>query len=126
MVHFPKAFVSLDMDIALVAELLKKIPGFEEYNPMLEVLAMIKSNYGLKDAPRAWRKKLHEVLTAWGTYPSLSDPQVYMSHLPARRDDGRKALRCILSTHVDDLKGASIAKLREHFFAILEGKYDKL
>ena len=47
--------------------LIRKIPGFENFDPRTETLAMIKPIYGLKDAPRAWRKKLHIVLSSWGT-----------------------------------------------------------
>ena len=39
-------------------QLLKKLKGFEDYNPLKETLQMVKPIYGLKDAPRAWRKKL--------------------------------------------------------------------
>ncbi len=47
-------------------ELLRKIKGFEDFHPARETLEMIKPIYGLKDAPRAWRRKLHQVLTDWG------------------------------------------------------------
>jgi hypothetical protein len=113
--------------------LLKKLPGFENFDPATEVLDMVKPIYGLKDAPRAWRKKLHEVLTKFGMRPSKSDPQVYMSHYPWNDDnepgkirsgslvsregaDGptnfgsRRQLKIILTTHVDDLKGAGKRK----------------
>ena len=38
---------------------LKQINGFETFNPLIAILAVIKPMYGFKDAPRAWRKKLH-------------------------------------------------------------------
>ena len=44
--------------------ILRKIKGFENYNPNTNTLNMKKPIYGLKDAPRAWRKKLHQVLQA--------------------------------------------------------------
>ena len=102
------------------AILLRKIPGFEGFDPATEVLSMIKAVYGLKDAPRAWRKKLHEVLTSCGLYPTISDPQVYIAHHPrsaksdlapsqggADETHARRKLKCIISTHVDDLKGGA-------------------
>ena len=110
------------------ALLLRKIPGFEGFDPNTEVLTMIKAIYGLKDAPRAWRKKLHEVLTSCGMYPTISDPQVYLAHEAVSRkaltdvpkdtlakvglSEGtrRRKLKMILSTHVDDLKGGASKK----------------
>ena len=38
---------------------------FKDVDPKYETFTMLKLIYGLKDAPRAWRKKLHEVLTGW-------------------------------------------------------------
>ena len=46
-------------------DILRKIPGFSDYDPAHEVLEMTKPTYGPKDAPRAWRRKLHKVLTSW-------------------------------------------------------------
>lgn len=39
------------------AALLRKIPGYENFNVKAEVLKMLKAVHGLKDAPRAWRKR---------------------------------------------------------------------
>ena len=46
-------------------EILRSLPGFETYNETREVLAMEKPIYGLKDAPRAWRRKLDKALRSW-------------------------------------------------------------
>ena len=44
---------------------------------------MIKPIYGLKDAPRAWRKKLHQVLIDWqSSRQLLAEPELYCTHLP--------------------------------------------
>ena len=43
--------------------ILKHLPGLEDFNPATETLSMIKPIYGLKDAPRLWRKRLHRFLT---------------------------------------------------------------
>ena len=93
---------------------LRRIPGFEDFNPHTEVLTMLKPIYGLKDAPRAWRKKLDKVLRAWGLSQAVSDTQIYLRHHAIDRgrtsahacEPPRKILM-ILSTHVDDLKGAA-------------------
>ena len=36
--------------------LLKKLPGFADFNPLTEVLRMLRCGFGLKDAPRLWNK----------------------------------------------------------------------
>ena len=38
---------------------LKQIKGFENLTRFVEILTMLKPIYGLKDAPRAWRNRLH-------------------------------------------------------------------
>jgi len=58
---------------------------------------MIKPIYGLKDAPRAWRKKLHLILTSLKGRSLKADSAIYVFYV-----DG--SLCCIVSTHVDDLK----------------------
>jgi len=35
------------------------------FDPATDVLIMMKAVYGLKDAPRAWKKELHIILTSW-------------------------------------------------------------
>ena len=82
-------------------KLLRLIPEFKDFDPQRETLSMVKPIYGLKDAPRAWRKKLHMVLTEWKLNQLYADEQIYYSH-----GEGGK-LNCILSTHVDDLKGGA-------------------
>ena len=104
-------------DVAVI----RKIPGFESFDPNTEVLAMIKSIYGLKDAPRAWRKKLHEVLSAFGMLASKADPQVYMLHSGTTPPQ----LQCILTTHVDDLKGAATKDVAQRLLAHLESAVGK-
>ena len=62
------------------------------------VLGLCKGVYGLKDAPRAWRIKLDQILRGLGSNPMKSDPCLYMWH------DKSGELLAIASTHVDDLK----------------------
>lgn len=42
-------------------ECFRQIKGFNDFNPQVETLTMLKPIYGLKGAPRAWRKQLHQV-----------------------------------------------------------------
>lgn len=46
-------------------ECLKQLKGFEHFNAHTETLTMLKPIHGLKGAPRARRKKLHQVLKGW-------------------------------------------------------------
>ena len=47
--------------------LLKKLPGFGDFNPLTEVLRMLRCGFGLKDAPRLWNKVLRKAVTRPGT-----------------------------------------------------------
>ena len=59
-------------------DMLKKLPGFENFNAMLEVLRLLRCGFGLKDAPRLWNKLLTEELKKIGLKPLQSDPQLYV------------------------------------------------
>jgi hypothetical protein len=76
---------------------------------------MLKAIYGLKDAPRAWRKKLHLLLTEWGMKQLYADSQLYAKH-------ESKKLLCLLSTHVDDLKGGAKKSVAEALLKFIESK----
>ena len=82
------------------AIILCKIDGYATFNPATEVLLMKKAVYGLKDASRAWRKKLHGLLASFGLASLYADPQLYAAHEAGK-------CRMILSAHVDDLKGGA-------------------
>ena len=66
--------------------ILRKLEGFEDFDPRTETLRMIKPIYGLKDAPRAWRQKLHQVLSSFGLKQLIAEAEVYVQH---RSTDGR-------------------------------------
>ena len=129
-------------------ECLKSIKGFESFNPATEILTMLKPIYGLKDAPRAWRKKLHQVLAQWQSCQQLqAEPELYCVHTwrPQRIKDpvGRaKAhelqqqevgsprniepskptpgnLQCLLSVLVYDIKGTAPKAVAESLLAHL-------
>ena len=92
--------------------ILQQLPGFSDFNPVTEVLRMLRCGFGLKDAPRLWNKVLKRVLQELGLTPLQSDPQLYAWHVNATGSSApqgvasTKRLVLIVSTHVDDLKGA--------------------
>ena len=97
------------------AKILQKIAGFEAFNAEKEVLLMVKAVYGLKDAPRAWRKKLHLLLSTFDLVSLYADPQLYTRH-------EKNQLQMILSAHVDDLKGGAPKKLALKLLSHLEAQ----
>ena len=97
---------------------------------------MLKLIYGIKDAPRAWRQTLHEVLESWQQCQQLhAEPELYCVHKsrPKRSQDpiGRAQAhnfeqqevaeprvivlstfapgnaQCLLPVDVDDIKGTA-------------------
>jgi hypothetical protein len=48
-----------------------------KFNPWKHALKMLKAVYGLKDAPKAWRTRLCQVLRESGGTPCFSDPCLY-------------------------------------------------
>ena len=73
-------------------EILKTLEGFKDYDPSREVLAMEKPIYGLKDAPRAWRRKLDRILQSWDAggacgplKPLKAAPEIYVAHKTAKQ-----------------------------------------
>ena len=57
--------------------ILRSLPENGDFNPMNEVLRMLRCGFGLKDAPRLWNKILRQVLSKLGMTPLQSDPQLY-------------------------------------------------
>ena len=121
--------------------ILKRLPGYQDFNPLTEVLRMLRCGFGLKDAPRLWNKVLRKVLQGLGLTPLQSDPQLYVWHAshgssgasaltkavspsggppPTDGNDASKRLVLILSTHVDEFKGAGEAEYRQKLIAGLE------
>ena len=119
--------------------ILRQFNGFQDFDHIQETLDMTKPGIGTKDVPWAWGLELSATLHEYGWRPTKADARFFVLHswlvpkqllahldVPPPATEADSQLLAVCSTHVDDLKGASIAKLREHFFAVLEGKYDKL
>ena len=66
--------------------------------PAIDVLKMIKPIYGLKNAPRAWRKKLHQVLIDWNKSRQLyAEPESHCCHGERREKIMLRNSSCRLS-----------------------------
>ena len=113
------------------AQILQRLPGFEDFNPLVEVLRMLRCGFGLKDAPRLWNKVLRKALQDLGLSALQSDPQLFVWHVASSstQDAGRRGMQgtvgqkrlvLVFSTHVDDLKGAGEAEYRRKLIAGLE------
>ena len=77
---------------------IRELPDCAHYSESAHELEMLKAVYGLKDAPRAWRKRLHIALTELHAEQLRTDANIYIW----RTTSG--SLTAICSTHVDDLK----------------------
>lgn len=107
----------------------QQLPGFEDFNPLTEVLNMLRCGFGLKDAPRLWNNMLKGVLTRIGSKPTNADPQPYVWHITERAvptDANNTILLLMVSIHVDDLKCAGEVKYRNKLISELEVKFEKL
>ena len=62
-------------------QLLQQLPGFGDFNPLTEVLRMLRCGFGLKDAPRFWNRLLRKVLQELGLSALQSDPQLFVWHV---------------------------------------------
>ena len=101
------------------AELLRTLPGMENFDEGTQCLAMIKPGFGLRDAPRLWNKALKRVLAEIGLSSIQTDQQLYVRHVSG-------SLVLILSVHVDDLKISGIAEEIKRALQILEKHFDQL
>ena len=76
-----------------------KLKGHENMNFTHEVFRLLRPAYGLKDAPRAWKRRLDKILRELGGIPVPTDASLYAFY-------DSLTLVCLLATHVDDIKGA--------------------
>ena len=60
---------------------LRQLFDFWDFGLAKETVIMLKPVYVLKGAPRAWRKKLHQVLVQWLSCRQFySEPELYCVH----------------------------------------------
>lgn len=90
------------------------------YDENKEVLKMRKPVYGLKDAPRAWKTRLDAVLRKAGLRCLHTDRSLWICY------DSNKAVKLILSTHVDDLKGCGVPAVCDWLKNILVAEFGKM
>ena len=79
------------------AELLRSIPGMEDFDEQSEVLYLRKPGFGLKDAPHLWCLALQRVLRELNLTTCQGVSQLYVKHSSSQ-------LVLALSIHIDDLK----------------------
>ena len=99
--------------------LLRQLPGMGDFDPSRECLDMVRPGFGLKDAPRAWSIRLDQELTKHGLTRTQADRCLYVMFENSK-------LVLIISTHVDDLKGAGTKKATERILEILTRAFGKL
>ena len=109
--HPPKGYESF----------INELPNMSSYDRATMELLMLVPIYGLKDAPRGWRKKLHITLLALGGKPLRTDQAMYCWH-----NAKTKALSMLLSAHVDDLKVTGEVSMLEMLLSSLTSKFGKL
>ena len=97
------------------SNLLRQVPGFENFDPFNEVLHCDKPGTGSVDAPRCFSLKLSACTTNdCGMTSSSVDPELCMLH---EWKNGEYVLTCLLTKHVDDVK---IAGNKETVLKVLQ------
>mgnify|MGYP003334422988 CR=1 FL=1 len=89
--------VNFELDAESVA-VLSTCKGYEDFNPVTEVLHMLKPGTGCKDAPRCFSIQFTKATDeSFGARPTTYDPQLIARH-------ERGALDFVGTKHVDDIK----------------------
>lgn len=52
-------------------------PAYSDFDPSIECLSLEKAVHGFKDAPRAWRLRLHQILASAKLTQSHADAELY-------------------------------------------------
>ena len=102
-----------------VYTILGTIDGFRGGSKISHLLRLLKGGYGLKDAPRLWKRKLERFLRARHGQQSMWDSCIWLWF-----KDGRLVL--ILSTHIDDLKGAGEPVVARDLYEALTKEFQKI
>jgi hypothetical protein len=101
------------------SDFVRKLPGCSNYDENLHELELLKPVYGLKDAPRAWRRRLHTAMVELGAENLRTDRCIYVWR------KGNKLI-AICSAHVDDLKLAGEKDIVDHILTTLTQQFGKL
>ena len=101
-------------------QFIRSLPGCSQYDEQRHELELLKPVYGLKDAPRCWRARLHTALVELHAFNLSTDHCIYVW----RNSSG--LISAIASAHVDDLKLAGEASLVEKILAHLSELFGKL
>ena len=88
------------------SDFIRELPNCGSFNENVHELEMLKPVYGLKDAPRAWRKRLHLAMTDMRATALRTDTCIYTWRTKVGNED---RLEAICSAHVDDIKLAGDA-----------------
>ena len=98
---------------------LQQIRGCEDFDPMTEVLRMLRGRRRLKVAPRLLQKRLQLVLYRIGRKSLHAEPK-----LPVCRENND--IRLLMSSHVDDPKGSGDNEIRERMLKTLQDEVPKV
>ena len=101
------------------ADFVRQLPGCSHYDDRIHELELLKPVYGLKDAPRAWRRRLHTAMVELGAENLRTDRCIYVWR------NGKKLI-AICSAHVDDLKLAGEKDIVDHILSTLTQQFGKL
>ena len=93
--------VNFRLPIRCIASL-RQLQGYDDFNPVMEVLHLIKPGTGLRDAPRAFSRKLKKCTAAFGCTPLRVDDQVECHYRGG-------CVVMIIAILVDDIKVAGEA-----------------
>jgi hypothetical protein len=100
-------------------EILQQLPGFEDFDPVTEVLHCDKPGTGSKDAPAAFAKRLAQVTHGIGCVPVAGDNQ-----LEQLRVDNELVM--LIGKHVDDIKFTGHMQCLKKLIHVCEEAFGKL
>ena len=95
--------------------LVRELDGYNDYDSSF-VLELLRPGFGLKDAPRLWRLRLDMMLRRTGGTPLQADHNIYQWR-------NKNELLMVVSTHVDDFKGAGLESVRKAVFQALRDEF---
>jgi hypothetical protein len=97
-----------------------KVKGLEHANFNTHALKLLRPAYGLKDAPKLWRRKLDAALVALGCQAVPTDNALH------RMYDKQGKLCALLATHVDDIKATATEAATKMILAGLTASFGEL